>query len=97
MASTAFFISSDGSLLIPFSYMGDRPPFGKSRQMRDELRRRIDAVPGAAVPTEEERENLTLRPELLADTHVREAINAAFEWAFEQARQAQHEPAPRSE
>jgi hypothetical protein len=86
----AFHMYSDGWLHVPFSYMHSQPPFGASRESRDELRRRIrEAVPEAAIPAEEERENPSLSLDQMADESVRAAFVAAFEWAFEQVRNAQ--------
>lgn len=85
---TAFHINSDGTLLFPFVYMKLQPPF-ESRQNRDELRRRIsEAVPRAAIPAEEGRESPSIKLDTLTDEHTRLSLIAAFDWAFEQAREA---------
>jgi hypothetical protein len=54
--------------------------------MRDELRRRIaEAVPRAAIPAEEVRENPSFPLDGIAGEQARQAFVAAFEWAFEEA------------
>ena len=87
---TAFRLWSDGGLQIPFSFMGDQPPFGASREARDELRRRIsEALPDKNLRPEEETTNPGFKVPLLADSAVFDGFIAAIEWAFEQARAAQ--------
>jgi hypothetical protein len=91
---TAFNVWSYGAVEIPFDFMisafqrnGSQTPFGNSRQARDELRRRInDAVPGANIPSEDDRIRPSFSLTALADEDVRHAFFAAVEWAFDQAR-----------
>jgi hypothetical protein len=91
---TAFNVWSYGAVEIPFDFMisafqrnGSQTPFGNSRQARDELRGRInDAVPGANIPSEDNRIRPSFSLTALADEAVRQAFIAAVEWAFDQAR-----------
>jgi hypothetical protein len=91
---TAFNVWSYGAVEIPFDFMisafqrnGSQTPFGNSREARDELRRRInDAVPGANIPSEDDRIRPSFGLTALANEDVRYAFLAAVEWAFDQAR-----------
>jgi hypothetical protein len=87
--------TSPGSVEIPFDFMGSfsQAPFAERRSARDELRRRInEAVPGAKIPTEEQRPRPSFSLNALGDEQARQRFLDAIEWAFDQARQAQSPP-----
>lgn len=64
-------------------------PFSENREMRDELRRRInEGAPSAAIPGEEQRMRPSFKLTALADEQARQGFFAALECAFDQATQA---------
>lgn len=68
-------------------------PLPERRSARDEPRRRINqAVPGARIPTEEQRPGPSFSLNALGDEHTRQRFLDAIESAFDQARQAQSPP-----
>jgi hypothetical protein len=93
----AFNVWSYGSVEIPFDYMRDmgQAPFDRDRELRDELRRRINAAaPEAGIPGEEERMRPSFSLDALGAETTRGGFFAAIEWAFDQAVAAQpSEPA----
>lgn len=86
----ALHIWSTDYIEIPFDFMRNQAPFGASREIRDELRRRInEAVPAAALPPEEERIRPNFSLTALGDDRTREQFFGVVEWAIQQARDAQ--------
>jgi len=87
---TGFLVWTDGSLQVDFSAM----PFAESRELREELRRRInEAVPEANIPDEGEKRHVRwFSLAALSDKQVRDEFLRAVEWAFGQLRRANPEP-----
>jgi hypothetical protein len=90
----AFNVWSYGSVEIPFDYMRDmgQAPFDSDRELRDELRRRLnEAVPDARIPDEDRRIRPSFALSTLRDDSTRQEFCDAIEWAFDQAAAAQVE------
>jgi hypothetical protein len=90
----AFNVWSYGSVEIPFDYMRDmaQAPFDRDRELRDELRRRLnEAVPDARIPGEDKRIRPSFALSALRADSTRQEFYGAIEWAFDQAVAAQVE------
>ncbi len=88
----AFNIWSYGSVEIPFDFMRDmgQAPFDHDRELRDELRGRVnEAVPDARVPGEENRMRPSFALSALREDSKRQGFCGAIEWALDQAVAAQ--------
>lgn len=88
----AFNVWSNGSVEIPFDYMRDmsQAPFDRDRELRDELRRRLnEAVPDARLPGEDKRIRPSFALSALRDDSARRQFCRVIEWAFDQAVAAQ--------
>jgi hypothetical protein len=85
--STAFSVWTDGSVQIPFYYLG--APFTESRDARVELRRRInEAVPHAGIPIDDKMTGPTFSLRVLSDKQVRQRFLEVIDWVFSEARRA---------
>lgn len=79
-------IYPDGFIEVVFQYLSARPPFDLLSQ-REELRRRVNVIPGAKIPSSK----LTLRPSLrfsaITGESERRALADALEWFFDEVAQ----------
>lgn len=87
-----FVLYTYGRVEIQFQYLAKRPPFS-AEGLREELRSKLDAIPGVSMPAPaEKRPSIDL--ELLQDDVSFSAFTDAMDWAFEQANaQRSSEPA----
>jgi hypothetical protein len=76
-----FRIREDGALVIRFDSLASSPPFDRE-EMREELRRRLNAIDGVALDRVRGRPNLPLR--LLLAPGAMEALQGAFRWAIDE-------------
>jgi hypothetical protein len=86
-------ISTGGTVSISFSVMKARAqsPFAEDLAKRDEFRKRLrEVLPTATVPSESKRLHPQIDLALLADDDVRARFLQVIEWAFDQAKRAQH-------
>lgn len=80
-----FALYTYGRIEVHFQYMARRPPFD-DRDLREELRQRLNAIPGVDLTADQ----LELRPsfplETLAAEASREQFLTAMDWAFDRFR-----------
>lgn len=81
-------VNSLGKVEIGFQYMTRQPPFDEA-EMRHELRRRLNEIPGISIS----KDAITRRPSIpltlfAADPKALESLIAVLDWCFETARAA---------
>jgi hypothetical protein len=80
-----FELWSSGNLEVQFKYLGAHPAFS-SREAREELRRRLNAIPGISLPPEVVDRLRSFRLGDLRDERALQQLLAVFGWVLDQLK-----------
>jgi hypothetical protein len=78
-----FKVTTDGQIEVWFQYLASKPPFDNDA-LREELRRRLAAIPGVDLPVQRSRGKPKFAIARLADPAAMTAFKEVWSWALDQ-------------